>query len=105
MASESPTMSRVGAAIPPISSAGHSLFNDTATTEIYTLSLHDALPISPLAVGPAALEQRLHGAERGRVHGELGLVEAGGELGVPRDGGVGLVAAAELEQGDGEPRV
>src|SRR5260370_29257910 len=28
-------------------------FNDTATTEIYTLSLHDALPISP-AVGWAA---------------------------------------------------
>src|SRR3712207_8755176 len=25
------------------------LFNDTATTEIYTLSLHDALPISLLA--------------------------------------------------------
>src|SRR3989442_981267 len=25
-------------------------FNDTATTEIYTLSLHDALPISPLSV-------------------------------------------------------
>src|SRR2546430_13437731 len=24
-------------------------FNDTATTEIYTLSLHDALPISPCA--------------------------------------------------------
>src|SRR5690606_41221552 len=24
-----------------------SFFNDTATTEIYTLSLHDALPISP----------------------------------------------------------
>src|SRR3712207_7482914 len=24
-------------------------FNDTATTEIYTLSLHDALPILPLA--------------------------------------------------------
>src|SRR3712207_8926198 len=23
------------------------VFNDTATTEIYTLSLHDALPISP----------------------------------------------------------
>src|SRR5258705_375688 len=33
-------------------------FNDTATTEIYTLSLHDALPISVVAVslsrGPAA---------------------------------------------------
>src|SRR5260221_6642993 len=28
-------------------------FNDTATTEIYTLSLHDALPISPSAC-PAA---------------------------------------------------
>src|SRR2546429_2222873 len=27
-------------------------FNDTATTEIYTLSLHDALPIC-LSVGPA----------------------------------------------------
>src|SRR5437016_13845460 len=25
-------------------------FNDTATTEIYTLSLHDALPISPLHI-------------------------------------------------------
>src|SRR2546422_11460411 len=28
-------------------------FNDTATTEIYTLSLHDALPISLLAGGIA----------------------------------------------------
>src|SRR2546422_11554008 len=27
-------------------------FNDTATTEIYTLSLHDALPIFPPAAGP-----------------------------------------------------
>src|SRR6266481_3566815 len=27
-------------------------FNDTATTEIYTLSLHDALPISPPGNGP-----------------------------------------------------
>src|SRR6267154_4098695 len=26
-------------------------FNDTATTEIYTLSLHDALPISGLPLG------------------------------------------------------
>src|SRR2546429_9693555 len=25
-------------------------FNDTATTEIYTLSLHDALPISPFPI-------------------------------------------------------
>src|SRR5256885_8989142 len=28
-------------------------FNDTATTEIYTLSLHDALPISPVDVARA----------------------------------------------------
>src|SRR2546430_13439759 len=28
-------------------------FNDTATTEIYTLSLHDALPISPDRARPA----------------------------------------------------
>src|SRR3989475_5237891 len=29
-------------------------FNDTATTEIYTLSLHDALPISAPRIDPAA---------------------------------------------------
>src|SRR3712207_9253623 len=33
-------------------------FNDTATTEIYTLSLHDALPIS----GRDAVPRRLAGA-------------------------------------------
>src|SRR5882762_11832180 len=35
-------------------------FNDTATTEIYTLSLHDALPIctSPLCEGRSALPGR-----------------------------------------------
>src|SRR2546421_9406984 len=32
-------------------------FNDTATTEIYTLSLHDALPISERR---AANQQRMH---------------------------------------------
>src|SRR3712207_7136054 len=40
-------------------------FNDTATTEIYTLSLHDALPISPVwppAVGPPeGLAERVRG--------------------------------------------
>src|SRR2546426_8728088 len=34
-------------------------FNDTATTEIYTLSLHDALPISPRGAG--SLESRATG--------------------------------------------
>src|SRR5688572_33351522 len=36
-------------------------FNDTATTEIYTLSLHDALPISHVALPlPARRRQRLY---------------------------------------------
>src|SRR2546422_9490933 len=41
-------------------------FNDTATTEIYTLSLHDALPISPdyaaemAAYDPTSGELRTH---------------------------------------------
>src|SRR3712207_7967146 len=52
-------------------------FNDTATTEIYTLSLHDALPISPLQQDRAqreaarssdALRQtRLRRARRNRI--------------------------------------
>src|SRR5688572_31067248 len=29
----------------------HFFFNDTATTKIYTLSLHDALPISSRSIG------------------------------------------------------
>src|SRR2546427_3945056 len=56
-------------------------FNDTATTEIYTLSLHDALPI---CLGP-----RRH--DRGRaLHGGLGLPRreerAGGVRARDRDG-------------------
>src|SRR6266702_2104532 len=34
-------------------------FNDTATTEIYTLSLHDALPIWRYALADALVEQRI----------------------------------------------
>src|SRR5690242_21961736 len=33
-------------------------FNDTATTEIYTLSLHDALPISDLTSGPTSAAEQ-----------------------------------------------
>ena len=43
-------MPRVGKPLPVVASQQYLLvgffFNDTATTEIYTLSLHDALPIS-----------------------------------------------------------
>src|SRR5260221_3872219 len=37
-------------------------FNDTATTEIYTLSLHGALPILPIRQGEAVEAQHLLGA-------------------------------------------
>ena len=38
-------------------------FNDTATTEIYTLSLHDALPIylSGYVIASDVLEEMLYG--------------------------------------------
>src|SRR5258708_39178279 len=36
---------------PYLSTFSFFFFNDTATTEIYTLSLHDALPISYTAAG------------------------------------------------------
>src|SRR5476649_1539288 len=54
----------------PIYSGAFVFFNDTATTEIYTLSLHDALPISRgdllvLFEAGAAI------GVRGRRHGEI----------------------------------
>src|SRR5260221_6529832 len=42
-------------------------FNDTATTEIYTLSLHDALPISRRADGDADRGQHLAIGEGDRI--------------------------------------
>src|SRR5437016_8092112 len=53
----------------PPSACPSFFFNDTATTEIYTLSLHDALPISP--------QLGLHGWV-GKRHGEA-LVEVRSE--------------------------
>src|SRR5256885_11040293 len=53
-------------------------FNDTATTEIYTLSLHDALPIS-LAVddGHGVLERQLLEVHRRQlVHAVFGEIAA-----------------------------
>src|SRR5579883_3659669 len=41
-------------------------FNDTATTEIYTLSLHDALPISGNDPGQRSTGQRIPGSIRSR---------------------------------------
>src|SRR2546430_15848846 len=42
-------------------------FNDTATTEIYTLSLHDALPICDLGAGLRVLRAS---ATRGQLCGD-----------------------------------
>src|SRR2546429_5275162 len=44
-------------------------FNDTATTEIYTLSLHDALPIFPVGLAPEPAADRLlaHGHRVGHA--------------------------------------
>src|SRR6266508_6871314 len=65
-------------------------FNDTATTEIYTLSLHDALPIS---------SRRVHGAGRrppesqrpraGRVRAQLAALVA---VGVASADGISLAS-------------
>src|SRR2546428_8385684 len=54
-------------------------FNDTATTEIYTLSLHDALPISWLASGWAETIIAC-----GAVTARARSVHVGGMMGVPR---------------------
>src|SRR2546427_10919237 len=53
-------------------------FNDTATTEIYTLSLHDALPIS--------LQMRAAGPLRGQPHSNSAQVEnrTAGRIGMRR---------------------
>src|SRR3712207_7830562 len=47
-------------------------FNDTATTEIYTLSLHDALPISAHAGGDRGRDRRggAVGRDRGSAQGD-----------------------------------
>src|SRR3712207_8361420 len=49
-------------------------FNDTATTEIYTLSLHDALPISEALRGDVG-----GGAEHLAVGVRVGLARGGGD--------------------------
>src|SRR5689334_24713102 len=52
-------------------------FNDTATTEIYTLSLHDALPISADLGGVAeeGVEEEAHQGAALAADGEVGAGE------------------------------
>src|SRR5260370_23095204 len=49
----------------------HFFFNDTATTEIYTLSLHDALPICEVG-GVVQREGDDGGREIGQAHADHG---------------------------------
>src|SRR2546422_11678887 len=51
-------------------------FNDTATTEIYTLSLHDALPISARLAFVASADAR---RARGAVDGDVVVDDAAGD--------------------------
>src|SRR3712207_8535424 len=73
-------------------------FNDTATTEIYTLSLHDALPISAVR-GPG------YAPYRDTAGGELRAVLHGVDTGLGLDGaflGPGALdpVGVEVQSGD-----
>src|SRR2546429_10010535 len=52
-------------------------FNDTATTEIYTLSLHDALPIYPHWFTPLFAELDRRGTPYTRLHAERHTFDPG----------------------------
>src|SRR5215467_9718430 len=77
-------------------------FNDTATTEIYTLSLHDALPFSRRPVhtsaGPVPLTLSLGvAAEGGEIAGDTSnlLRAAGGALKRAQQSGKNRAALAD----------
>src|SRR3712207_6947966 len=59
-------------------------FNDTATTEIYTLSLHDALPIYPREPDLEQREPGLHEHHEDRGDDHPGGVDARDGLGQGR---------------------
>src|SRR5215217_1803808 len=86
-------------------------FNDTATTEIYTLSLHDALPISHARTLARLRAERAATRELGATcHTPVGIHADGdtirGFAGLP-DGSAWVVDAVALGEsdgdGDGEP--
>src|SRR5437764_14748627 len=54
--------------LPFVSSISFFFFNDTATTEIYTLSLHDALPIFRVETGRSSRARQSAQRERARLH-------------------------------------
>src|SRR3989449_10568846 len=86
-------------------------FNDTATTEIYTLSLHDALPISngsALLLRKGETHDRAATTERrdGRAPGLRGRLQRSGAAGDParrrgRSGRRAVAAAVQPGRGSG----
>src|SRR6266536_4515238 len=87
-------------------------FNDTATTEIYTLSLHDALPIGDRGVvDPDPLEglgcrEHPHRPEHlAAPEGSAVACEGAVADGRRRGGAEPLEREPEVERADGQPRV
>src|SRR5256885_17159740 len=73
-------------------------FNDTATTEIYTLSLHDALPISYHLRPPYACHYYMHGAGRYGLQCLTNLDK------LPPTGAALFAAPLKIPQPSGGPR-
>src|SRR2546425_12055497 len=73
-------------------------FNDTATTEIYTLSLHDALPRHGLEFGPRSCDWRHPPLDQLTRRVERGVVVARRDLNgsAPDDAEVEVRADARL---------
>src|SRR2546426_2653366 len=78
-------------------------FNDTATTEIYTLSLHDALPISEegrvvaeVERHPAAAPGARSGAHPDQLAGRTEAVEPGGVVARSEEHTSGLPSPCNL---------
>src|SRR5687768_17940441 len=62
------------------------LFNDPATTEIYTLSLHDALPIFDAVVGQHRARRRVDEQPGRPRHDQVAVRDAAAEQRVLRGG-------------------
>src|SRR5256885_1571 len=80
-------------------------FNDTATTEIYTLSLHDALPIYPDPQG--RVRDQRQGGGPAHAHGRVGAAgrDVRGRVGVRprRPGGGAAVLRLSQERAGSRP--
>src|SRR5258708_13323356 len=74
-------------------------FNDTATTEIYTLSLHDALPISQIYARFDKNDWRIQPAEFYRFHdAEVNTLQVRSEERFSRNAETDLVCRLLLEK-------